>query len=108
MLRKTSKEDKDILQVLAGEANRRYYVFCDDFVILEDTKALVPILIMKSFEEDSLTFDMFKRMKEVCRTLFGDMFSLKITTVSCHCAIKAVKLIHRSDLFSLSSCGLVA
>jgi len=80
-------------QIIFGRNGRRYYHFCDEFVVFEDYKTATPVLIVKGIGKRKLTVGMFEVMKRICSQLFGESYTLRIGSMSNHCVLKTVRLL---------------
>lgn len=70
----------------------RYYSYNIDYIIIEDRSTMTPMLISYRKTKMPLSVAMFKELKEICQTMFGDYFTLKLGHVGYSPAIFCRKL----------------
>jgi len=84
-----SENEKTIQNILDGDKGYRYFVFNSEYVVIEDFKTGMPLLITK---KGKLTISMFKTIKQICEVLVGANYSLKVGKVEGHQSISSGKL----------------
>ena len=57
-------------------ANVRFYAYHDEYIIVEDTATMTPMLISLKKGKLPYSVKMFKELRDLCKSIFGDFFTL--------------------------------
>lgn len=88
MLRKICEE---VEQLVIGNEQVRYFVFDDVRLVIDDETTSTPLLISR-IKKRRLGVDDFKIIKNVCKQVFGEMFSLLNESVCGYETIRSFRL----------------
>jgi len=82
---------KEVELLVLGNENVRYFVFDSKRVVVEDITTSTPLLISRIKGRKFIIED-FAVIKEVCRILFGKMYSLKTELICGYPSIRSFRL----------------